>query len=169
MYVGYNATRFCRRKVHLFWYFSYNSINVDCSNRYNLNLYCSCLVKSCSMAGVAGKGIQTIFENFPGNLENIVLSVNFEKKRFSSLSKEILREEVENIPLSQIRKWDDVPKLAAFMYECIRWNPVIHRNLFHSSTRNIEVGGFSFSKDTLFSFNVAGWRWQTICILYNKL
>jgi len=81
---------------------------------------------------------------------------------FSSLSKEIVREEVENIPLSQIRKWDDVPKLAAFMYECIRWNPVIHRNLFHSSTRNIEVGGFSFSKDTLFSFNVAGWRWQTI-------
>ena len=78
------------------------------------------------------------------------------KKRFSSLSKEIVRDEVENIPLSQIRKWDDVPKLAAFMYECIRWNPVIHRNLFHSSTRNIEVGGFSFSKDTLFSFNVAG-------------
>jgi len=68
---------------------------------------------------------------------------------------EIVREEVENIPLSQIRKWDDVPKLAAFMYECIRWNPVIHRNLFHSSTRQIEVGGFSFSKDTLFSFNVA--------------
>ena len=71
---------------------------------------------------------------------------------------EIVREEVENIPLSQIRKWDDVPKLAAFMYECIRWNPVIHRNLFHSSTRQIEVGGFSFSKDTLFSFNVAGSR-----------
>ena len=57
MYVGYNATRLCRRKVHVFWYFSYNSINVDCSNRYNLNLYCSCLVKSCSMAGVAGKGL----------------------------------------------------------------------------------------------------------------
>ena len=39
------------------------------------------------MAGVAGKGIQTIFENFPGNLENIVLSVNFEKKGFPAFQR----------------------------------------------------------------------------------
>ena len=71
---------------------------------------------------------------------------------------EIVREEVDNISISQIKKWDDVPKLSAFMYETLRWLPAMHRSLFHSATRSIEVAGFSFSKDTLFSFSTAGER-----------
>ena len=73
-------------------------------------------------------------------------------------SKKIVRDEVENIPLSQIRKWDDVPKLAAFIYETIRWNPAVFRNLYHTATRQIECAGYTFSKDTLFSYNIAGQR-----------
>jgi|ERR1719284_684572 len=67
----------------------------------------------------------------------------------------IVRDEVDNIPLSQIRKWDDVPKLAAFMYETIRWNPAVFRNLYHTATREIECAGYTFGKDTLFSYNIA--------------
>ena len=74
------------------------------------------------------------------------------------LSKKIVRDEVDNVPLSQIRKWDDVPKLAAFMYETIRWNPAVFRNLYHTATRQIECAGYMFSKDTLFSYNIAGQR-----------
>ena len=69
---------------------------------------------------------------------------------------EIAREEVDNLPISQIKKWDDVPKLSAFMYETLRWLPAMHRSLFHSATRSIQVAGYSFSKDTLFSFSTAG-------------
>ena len=72
--------------------------------------------------------------------------------------KKIVRDEVDNIPLSQIRKWDDVPKLAAFMYETIRWNPAVFRNLYHTATREIECAGYTFGKDTLFSYNIAGQR-----------
>ena len=74
----------------------------------------------------------------------------------------IVREEVDNLPLSQIKKWDDVPKLSAFMYETLRWLPSMHRSLFHSATRSIEVAGYSFSKDTLFSFSTAGLRSKSI-------
>ena len=79
---------------------------------------------------------------------------------------EIVRDEVDNISISQIKKWDDVPKLSAFMYETLRWLPAMHRSLFHSATRSIEVAGFSFSKDTLFSFSTAGKTLSSMAIIW---
>ena len=57
MYVGYNASRLCWRKIYLLWHLPYNSINDDCSNRYNLYLRGPCLVQPCSVAWVAGKSL----------------------------------------------------------------------------------------------------------------
>ena len=67
-----------------------------------------------------------------------------------------LRDEIENTNLASIQKWEHLPKTAAFMFETMRWNPSLHRSLFHTATKNIEVGGFSFGKGTIFSFSIAG-------------
>ena len=67
-----------------------------------------------------------------------------------------LRDEIENTNLASIQKWEHLPKTAAFMFETMRWMPSLHRSLFHSATRKLEIGGYSFGKDTLFSFSIAG-------------
>ena len=67
-----------------------------------------------------------------------------------------LRKEIENTTLASIQKWEHLPKTAAFMFETIRWNPSLHRSLFHSAPKPFELGGYSFKKDSLFSFSIAG-------------
>ena len=69
---------------------------------------------------------------------------------------QILREEIENTNPASIQKWEHLPKTAAFMFETMRWKPTLHRSLFHSATSQLEIGGYSFGKDTLFSFSIAG-------------
>ena len=83
MLVGYNASRLCEREIHLLRHFSYDAVNVNCSNRYNINSSSYCLVKSCSMARMAGKGfnithLDPFWFKWPLNLTNHIIDLLLE-------------------------------------------------------------------------------------------
>ena len=50
---------------------------------------------------------------------------------------------------------EDVPLVAAFILETVRYCPCQHRNLFHTTTVPVEVDGYKFNPGSIFSFSIA--------------
>ena len=87
-----------------------------------------------------------------------------------------IQNEIDNSPIICIEKFEHLPLLAAFFYETWRWMPIHHLSLLHCQTskesfrfekniilyncetksQKIELEGYTFSKDTIFSMAFAG-------------